>query len=163
MGSSRTSSRWARVWGNGYPVSAVAMRPAIAEALLSSGFHYAQSHQNDPMACAVATTVLKVLREEGWVERSRTLGARFMKRLQGVASRHPTSIAEVRGRGLMMVLELSAEPGRDPVTPVFDRLLKRGILVGCKPAAHLLRFYPPLMISEDDIDRLIAALDEILP
>lgn len=149
--------------GNGYPVSAVAMRPAIADALLSSGFHYAQSHQNDPMACAVATTVLEVLREEGWVERSRTLGKRFLGRLRELADRHPASITEVRGRGLMAVLELSAETERDPVTPVFERLLKQGILVGCKPAARLLRFYPPLTIAEDEIERLLAALDEILP
>lgn len=148
--------------GNGYPVSAVAMQPAIADALLSSGFHYAQSHQNDPLACAVATTVLEVLRDEGWVERSRTIGEHFLERLRELASHHPTSIAEVRGRGLMIVLELSAEPGRDPATHVFHRLLERGILVGCKPAARLLRFYPPLTISEHQIDRLLTALDEIL-
>ena len=149
--------------GNGYPVSAVAMRPAIAEALLASGYHYAQSHQNDTMACAVATTVLEVLRDEGWVERSRTLGDRFLKRLQELENHHPASIAEVRGRGLMIVMELSAELGRDPATTVFDRLLERGLLVGCKPAARLLRFYPPLMIAEDQIDKLLTALDEILP
>ena len=149
--------------GNGYPVSAVAMRPAIAEALLASGFHYAQSHQNDPMACAVATTVLEVLRDEGWVERSSILGERFLKRLRELADRHPAAIAEIRGRGLMIVMELSAERGRDPATTAFERLLKRGILVGCKPAARLLRFYPPLMIAENEIDRLLSALDEILP
>jgi 4-aminobutyrate aminotransferase-like enzyme len=48
------------------------------------------------------------------------------------------------------------------VTPLFRELLGRGFLVGCKPAARLLRFYPPLVVSEGDVEALLLALDEVL-
>ena len=51
---------------------------------------------------------------------------------------------------------------KDAVTPLFRGLFDRGFLVGCKPAASLLRFYPPLVVSEDDVDGLLTALARVL-
>jgi len=59
--------------GNGYPVSAVAMRHDIAEKLEKSGFHYVQSNKNDPLACAVAKEVINVIRDEEVIQRSSSL------------------------------------------------------------------------------------------
>jgi len=146
--------------GNGYPVSAVAMRHSIGADLEASGFHYAQSHQNDPLACAVAKEVLAILRDERLVERSAKVGEWFLGELEALAARHD-AVRQVRGRGLMLVMEF--EPGsRQSVVDVHRALLERGILVGCKPQANLLRFYPPLTIGEDQIRGLLAELDRIL-
>lgn len=143
--------------GNGYPVSAVAMRRSIGVDLEASGFHYAQSHQNDPLGCAVAKEVLAILRDERLVERSARVGAWFLHELEALAARHD-AVRQVRGRGLMLVMEF--EPDSRPSVVDVDRaLLGRGFLVGCKPQANLLRFYPPLVIEEEEIRSLLAALD----
>jgi len=147
--------------GNGYPVSAVVMTEEAAGQLENRGFHYAQSHQNDPLGCAVAREVIRILREERLVERSRRVGADFLANLKELAKRHD-SLREARGRGLMIVLEFEKAGGTSRLLEVYRALLERGHLAGCKPAAELLRFYPPLTIAEDDIDRLLGDLDRIL-
>jgi acetylornithine/N-succinyldiaminopimelate aminotransferase len=74
--------------GNGYPVSAVAMSRDVAASLEKSAFHYAQSHQNDPLACAIAREVITIMREQGLVERSARVGARFLRELELLGARH---------------------------------------------------------------------------
>jgi len=149
--------------GNGYPVSAVAMRGEVAERLMASaatGFHYAQSHQNDPLSCAVAQAVIAVLREEGLVERSAATGAYFLSALQDLSERH-SQIVEVRGCGLMIGVEF-AEAGSPSVMALYRALLEQGCLAGCKPAADLLRFYPPLILETDQVDRSVVCLEAVL-
>ncbi len=146
--------------GNGYPVSAVALRGDVADALRRDGFHYAQSHQNDPLGCAVAREVLSILRDEGLVERSAELGARFLRALTELAAQH-AAVREARGRGLMLALEFQPD-ARPALADVHRALLARGLLVGYKPQANLLRFYPPLVVDEADVDRLLASLDGVL-
>jgi acetylornithine aminotransferase len=136
------------------------MRHSIGADLEASGFHYAQSHQNDPLGCAVAKEVLAVLQDEALIERSARIGAWFLHELKAIASRH-AAVREARGRGLMLAMELQTD-ARPTVVDVHRALLDRGFLVGCKPQANLLRFYPPLTIGEDEIRGLLAALDRVL-
>ena len=147
--------------GNGYPVSAVAMNARVAHALEQSKFHHAQSHQNDPLACAVAAELLTVIRDENLIEHSRELGARLLHGLQdlGVSSGF---VREVRGRGLMAALELASEGKHSPLASAYRSLLERGFAVGYKPEAGILRFLPPLTINRDDIDALIGSLGDVL-
>lgn len=147
--------------GNGYPVSAVVMVHDIAGKLENSAFRYAQSHQNDPLGCAIAKQVVMIIRQEGLVERSDTVGTRFLDELRLVKGRHDI-VRDVRGRGLMIAMEFEANGGHFSVASVYRELLARGFLVGCKPAANLLRFYPALTIGEKDIAQLLESLDRIL-
>lgn len=147
--------------GNGYPVSAVAMTGAVAVAVESSSFRYAQSHQNDPLACAVAKEVIAVIAEERLVERSAAVGALFRGELEGLAKRHD-SVSEIRGRGLMLTMTLAEERGQFTAERLYRALLASGFLVGCNPAANLLRFYPPLTIEAFDIAALLKTLDRLL-
>lgn len=147
--------------GNGYPVSAVAMVPAIADRLEEGRFRYAQSHQNDPLGCAVAKEVVTVIREEGLVKRSDEVGTHFLHELQTLGTRHDV-VKEVRGRGLMIAMEFGADDERFSLASVFHDLLDTGFLVGYKPAVNLLRFYPPLTIGVKDIGKLVERLDRIL-
>jgi len=146
--------------GNGYPVSAVALTKNVARALTDGGFHYAQSHQNDPLGCAIANRVIETLRQLGLIERSRQVGADFSGQLERLAEKH-TALRQVRGRGLMIALEFASE-GEISALQAYHQLLKRGFLAGCKPAANLLRFYPPLTIKREDLAQLVRSLDEIL-
>jgi acetylornithine/N-succinyldiaminopimelate aminotransferase len=147
--------------GNGYPVSAVAMTGAIADQLENSAFHYAQSHQNDPLGCAIAKEVITIFQEDGLVERSNRVGTYFLDELRKLGEQHHL-IKEVRGRGLMIVLELEGNDEQFSVVSLYRALLARGFLVGYTPAANLLRFYPALTIDQADIAQLLEHLDHIL-
>jgi len=145
--------------GNGYPVSAVAMTRGLAEQLETGGFRYAQSHQNDPLGCAVARQVIAVLREEGWIERGRAIGGDLLNKLKQLAEKR-TAVKEARGRGLLLGLEL--HPEHLSAESAYGMLLEKGFLVGYYPAGNVLRFDPALTIDEPDIARLLVALDTTL-
>ena len=147
--------------GNGYPVSAVTLTSDVARRLEDSSFHYAQSHQNDPLGCAVAREVITVLREDALVERSARVGTYLLQELQRLRERHDV-VKDVRGRGLMIALEFRDDDKVSFATLTYRRLLEHGFLVGCKPAFNTLRFYPPLTIGKDDIARLLEELDRFL-
>lgn len=147
--------------GNGYPVSGIAMTREIADRLEDSAFRYAQSHQNDPLGCAVAREIIAVIQKDGLVERSDQVGACFRRDLQQLAERHEI-VRQVRGRGLMIALDLEGSQGQSPASVVYRELLERGFLVGYNPSASLLRFYPALTIGEEDIAHLLESLEHIL-
>jgi len=146
--------------GSGYPVSAVAMKAEVACRLEDSGFRYAQSHQNDAMGCAVAAEVISVMKEEALIGRSAEIGLRFKEKLDRLAREH-TRIKEVRGRGLMLALELTDDKDFSLLS-LHDRLFQEGFLTGYNISGNLLRFYPALVIGESSIDALITKLDELL-
>jgi acetylornithine/succinyldiaminopimelate/putrescine aminotransferase len=81
------------------------------------------------------------------------VGAYFKERLQALQGKHPRLVREVRGRGLILGVELEI-PGRD----VVRRCQELGFLINCT-VDKVLRFVPPLVVSEVEIDRLIQALD----
>jgi acetylornithine/N-succinyldiaminopimelate aminotransferase len=146
--------------GNGYPVSAVAMTADVATRLDDGEFHYAQSHQNDPLGCAIAREVIRVLREEGLVERSARVGAHFLHELERLAAWH-TVVTNTRGRGLMIAVAFDEAEGFS-LAKAHRRLAESGYIAGYKPAAHLLRFYPPLTIGEEDVAGFVENLEQAL-
>lgn len=146
--------------GNGYPVSAVAMRGDIAVELENSGFLYAQSHQNDPLGCAVAKEVIAILREENWIERGNTVGTCFLEGLKRLEEKYNV-VKEARGRGMLLGLELHPQKTLS-VQSVYQMLLENGFLVGYYSAGNVLRFDPALTIDKEDITHLLGSLDRIL-
>jgi acetylornithine aminotransferase len=146
--------------GNGYPVSAVAMKRDIGKRLEQSRFHYAQSHQNDPLGCAVAKEVIATLREGHWIETINAVGAYFLEGLKLLEAKHSV-VREARGRGILLCLELYPNDILT-VQSTYQLLLERGFLVGYYSAGNILRFDPALTIDRDDIDLLLESLDSIL-
>lgn len=144
--------------GNGYPVSAVAVSAPVADAVGRTGFRYAQSHQNDPLAAAIAYEVLSVLAEEGLVERAAAIGTVLGNELQALKARCPEQVVEARGIGLMWGLEV--KPGL--AEAVWERTLLKGYHMGIKAPLSLLRFLPPLTVTPGEITTMAAALGEEL-
>ena len=140
--------------GGFYPVSAVLSNSDVL-GVLQPGQH-GSTFGGNPLACAVARAALKVLTEEGLIERSAELGAHFKAGLEAIRSNR---VREVRGRGLMLAVELSAEAG--PARPVVEALRERGILAK-ETHGQTIRFSPPLVIERAEIDwaleRIAAAL-----
>lgn len=146
--------------GNGYPVSAVAMRMDIARSLEESGVHYAQSHQNDPLGCAVVREVIAVLREEGWIEKGNEKGMYFLEGLKRLGEKFDL-VKDARGRGMLLALELNPYKRFSPASVYYD-LLESGFLAGYHPAGNILRFDPALTVEENDLGLLLEHLDRIL-
>ena len=137
--------------GGYYPVSAVLSNEAVL-GLLKPGQH-GSTFGGNPLACAVARTALKVLVEENMVENSQKMGDYFLSGLREIDS---AAIREVRGRGLMIAIELSTDA---PVTArgICEKLMASGLL--CKEThTYTIRFAPPLIVNKEEIDW---ALDKI--
>ncbi len=140
--------------GGFYPVSAVLSNKAVL-GVLQPGQH-GSTFGGNPLACAVARAALKVLIDEGMIENSATQGAYLKHQLERL--RRP-AIKEVRGRGLMVAIELDVAAGG--ARRYCERLAARGVL--CKDThEHSIRISPPLTIRRADIDWLVEQLDHTL-
>lgn len=146
--------------GNGYPISAAAMRREVADQLEGSGFRYIQSHQNDPLGCAVASEVISLIREEGWIEKGNALGEFFLDELKNLARKHAV-IKDVRGRGVLLGIEFHPHEKINAAW-AYRFLLENGFVVGYYPDVNLLRFDPALTMERENVLSLIECLDGLL-
>ena len=130
--------------GGCYPVSAVLSSQEIL-GVFKPGEHGSTFGAN-PLACAVVREAMCVMREEKLVENSAAMGAYFMEKLKTIRSRH---IKEVRGKGLLIGIELKPEAGG--ARRFCEALAAEGLL--CKETHdHVIRFAPPLIITQREIN-----------
>ncbi len=145
--------------GNGYPVSAVVVNREIADQIEDIDYHHAQSHQNDPLGCAVATEVIRVIKENKLIERGREMGTYFLQKLKELEKYD--CVKEARGRGMLLALEFHENQGVE-VAEVYQSLLASGFIVAGAASRNFLRFDPPLIIQKESIDLLINELERII-
>ncbi len=143
----------AKALGGGLPIGAVVARKDVA-ASFQPGDH-GSTFGGNPVACSGALAALEVLIEEDLPARAERVGRYLAARLAELAARHEV-VREVRGLGLMLGMVLHV-PGQK----VVDACRERGLLLNCT-AQRVLRFLPPLVITEADVDRAVAILDEAL-
>ena len=148
--------------GNGYPVSVIALSKSMAHRAEQSGFRYAQSHQDDPLGCAVVKEVLSLIESGNYIRRAVQMG-RMLEQELGALLKKYKCVKEVRGIGLMYVMEFWQDETL-PLEEIHQKLFEMGYVVGLTltPTVNLLRFYPPLTIEEVHIKGLTEALDTIL-
>ena len=138
--------------GGGVPIGACLATDVVARAF-SPGTH-ASTFGGNPMACAAGLAVLRVLLHGKILEKSRRAGESLAKGLVALKERH-RQVKDVRGLGLLQAIELDID-GRAVVADC----LARGILINCT-GDHVLRFVPPLIITEPEIACLLNALTQI--
>jgi len=140
--------------GGVYPVSA-----AIADSEFMDVFHpgdHGSTFGGNPLGAAVGLASLEVIVEENLVEKSDTLGQWFRQKLREIDSPH---VHEVRGKGLMIGVEIKAESG--PARPFCEELQRRGILA--KETHHqVIRFAPPLVIERETLEWTLGEVAEVL-
>ena len=147
--------------GNGYPVSAIAMTPEIIAHLNARSFYYYQSHQNDPLGCAVAKAVIKILRDENIIGKSKTAGDYFFDALQQLKRKY-SIVDEIRGRGLMFAIEFKDTLEDDVLSDLYVECIRRGFILAKRPGLNVFRIDPPLIIRKEDIDRFLETFDRLL-
>ncbi|GMA50686.1 ornithine aminotransferase [Alicyclobacillus contaminans] len=136
--------------GGVFPISAVAADPAVL-GVFNPGSH-GSTFGGNPLGCAVALAALEVLESEQLIDNSRRLGERFLEQLRTLTN---PLIREVRGRGLFIGVELTTA-----ARPFCERLKEAGLL--CKEThENTIRFAPPLVISEEELDWAFAQIARV--
>ena len=154
--------------GAGLPLAAVLTSAEIEQQAHDRGFLFFTTHVNDPLPAAVGNTVLDVLARDRLDVRAGELGERLTGGLRELAGEHPV-IGDVRGRGLLVGLELTAGPEGGDVdklgAAVTQRCTELGLhmnIVQLPGMGGTFRIAPPLTATEAEIDRGLAILDEAL-
>ncbi len=143
----------AKALGNGLPIGAMLSVEALSSAF-APGSH-ATTFGGTPLVTAVARGVVSSLLEDGWIENAHKMGVVFKEGLAKLARRH-ACVKEVRGIGLILGVELD-RPGASAVEACRDE----GLLVNCTHET-VLRFLPPLVVTEEEIETAVQALDRVL-
>lgn len=139
---------------SGFPIGGLLTNDEVARGF-APGDH-GTTFGGNPVMCAAALATLTVLREERLMENAATTGGYFKERLEALAA-DTGRIAEVRGMGLMLAVELKEEGAKD----ITLSCLERGYVIN-GIGSSILRFLPPLSISKLEVDGLVALLGELL-
>lgn len=142
----------AKALANGLPMGAMLATDEAAKAFVP-GTH-ATTFGGGPLVASAALATLGILSDPAFLERVREIGAYLSGRLGELKARYPF-VKEVRGRGLMMGLELEI-----PGAPFVQKCLDAGVIINCTHET-VLRFVPPLIAGRTEVDRLISVLDGI--
>jgi ornithine--oxo-acid transaminase len=140
--------------GGFYPVSAV-LSNSEGLGVLKPGQH-GSTFGGNPLACAVARAALRVLTEEGMIENAAVMGDYFLEGLRSIRS---NIVKDVRGRGLMMAVELVPEAGG---ARQYCYQLKDLCLLAKDTHDHTIRLAPPLVITRDQVDWALEQIDKVL-
>jgi 2,2-dialkylglycine decarboxylase (pyruvate) len=155
--------------GGGLPLAAVATTARIEERLHDRHFTFYTSHVSDPLTAEVGLAVLKVIAEERLVSRANEMGACLRGRLEDLRQRYEV-IGDVRGLGLLLGVELvqdraSRAPAHELGALTTRKCFEKGLSMNIRrrpERGSVWRIAPPLTVSQDEIDRATAILDEAL-
>lgn len=143
----------AKALANGLPIGAMLAKEQVAAAF-GPGTH-ASTFGGTPIVSAAALKVCQTLLEGGVVEQGRARSEYFREKLRRLKQRHDT-IVDVRGLGLLLGIKLNFN-----AESIVTQCMRRGFFINCIQE-NILRFVPPLIIQEEEIDALVDCLDELL-
>ncbi|MDX9789088.1 MAG: acetylornithine transaminase [Desulfobacterales bacterium] len=142
----------AKALANGFPMGAMLARESVAQAF-GPGAH-ASTFGGTPVVAAAAVEVVKAMTDKSFMAECMATGEYFKAQLLALKAKHPI-VADVRGRGLLLGMELKTEGA-----PFVKACMERGFLINCVQE-KTLRFIPPLIVSKAQVDALIHCLDEL--
>ncbi|XP_053606834.1 alanine--glyoxylate aminotransferase 2, mitochondrial [Plodia interpunctella] len=151
--------------GNGFPMAAVVTTMEIAEAHNKAA--YFNTFGGNPLACTAGKAVLEVIDEENLQENCKVTGKYFVEQLMQLQKVYPV-IGDVRGKGLMLGVELVVPGTKDPlnasdVVDIMEKTKDFGILLGRGGRySNVLRIKPPMCIKKEDVDFAVSVLDQAL-
>ncbi|WP_280116146.1 aminotransferase class III-fold pyridoxal phosphate-dependent enzyme [Leucobacter coleopterorum] len=156
----------AKPMGNGFPIGGVITSKKIADALASQGQFFSSAGGN-PLSCRVGLAVLDAMEEEGLQENARVVGERLANGFRELAERHEL-VGPVHGEGLYLGVELvrdreTLEPAKTEAAAICERLKELGVVVlTTSERSNVLKVKPPLCLTPESADYVVAALDRVL-
>jgi len=137
----------------------IAIGAMLATEKVSAAFQpgsHASTFGGNPLACSAAVATLETILEDGFIlDHCNRMGLHFRGRLAQLKEYYP-QIVDIRGKGLFIGMELT----RDGM-PIVNACLQKGLLINCT-GGNVLRFMPPLIVEEKEIDHLVDVLDDLL-
>lgn len=140
--------------GGGFPVAGFAVPERLAH-VFKPGDH-GGTFGGNPLACAAVYATLTTIKSEGLVDKVAEKGEYFKNELRKLQEKYPDKVTDVRGCGLMLGMEVAGE-GK----PIVESCLANNVIVNCT-VGNVIRIVPPLIISKEEIDIVVAALDKAL-
>ena len=140
--------------GGGFPVAGFAVPERLAH-VFKPGDH-GGAFGGNPLACPAVYATLTTIKSEGLVDKVAEKGEYFKNELRKLQEKYPDKVTDVRGCGLMLGMEVAGE-GK----PIVESCLSNNVIVNCT-AGNVIRIVPPLIISREEIDIVVAALDKAL-
>ena len=140
--------------GGGFPIAGFAVPERLAH-VFKPGDH-GGTFGGNPLACAAVYATLTTIKSEGLVDKVAEKGEYFKNELRKLQEKYPDKVTDVRGCGLMLGMEVAGE-GK----PIVESCLANNVIVNCT-AGNVIRIVPPLIISREEIDIVVAALDKAL-
>lgn len=149
-------------FGNGFPVTCVAVREAYKESFES--ISASSSYGGNPMACAAALACIEAIEEENLLERAEHLGNLAMERMNKMKEEHPI-VGDVRAKGCLMGIELvkdkkTKEPFDNAGKLVYQKAFRNGL--AWIPAGHILRMSPPVVMEDEVLLKGLDLIDEAI-
>jgi len=142
--------------GGGIPIGAMAAKSEVMDRF-QPGDH-ASTFGGNPLACAAARAALEVLEEEKLPQRAAELGRWALEAMKMLQRRHPDSILDTRGMGLMLAIEMSSD---DIAKAVMERCLQMGVIVN-RTAGKVIRLVPPLCITKEQLSHALSTIERSL-
>jgi len=140
--------------GGGVPIGAMLATDKVASSFQPG--NHASTFGGNPLVCAAAVATIETLLEDGFIlDQCNRMSEYLMEKLEQLREEFPSLIIEIRGKGLLLGIELARDGD-----PIVRECLEKGMLVNCA-AGNVLRFIPPLIVQKKDIDRLIDVLEEV--
>lgn len=149
-------------FGNGFPVTCVAVREPYKESLES--ISASSSYGGNPMACAAALACIETIEEENLLERSLHLGKLAQERMERMKKEH-SIVGDVRAKGCLMGIELvkdksTKEPFDEAGKIVYQKAFRKGL--AWIPAGHILRMSPPVVMEDEVLLKGLDIIDEAI-
>jgi len=142
----------AKSLAGGVPIGALIIKKGIADSF-KPGDH-ASTFGGNPLATAAGVAALTAILEEGMLENCQKMGDYFISKLEEIKGKFPF-VKEVRGKGLILGMELKIDG-----SSIVNEMLKKKILINCT-MGNVLRFLPPLIVTKEEIDRVVKTLEEV--
>jgi acetylornithine/succinyldiaminopimelate/putrescine aminotransferase len=143
----------AKAVGNGFPVGVMMATNKVASAFQPG--NHASTFGGNPLAMAASLATIDTIMNEGVLDNVKRVGSYFMRRLHELKNKCPV-IKDIRGRGLIIGVELTVEGAN-----IVKECMERGVLINCT-GGNVLRFVPPLIIAEEDVDFAVEILGKVL-
>ncbi len=137
--------------GGGFPIGAVLMNKKVASGMVAGS--HGSTFGGNPLAMSVGNTVMDIVTKKSFLNNVKRLSKYFLERLNYIKSRHPKTIKEIRGKGLLIGIQLYKDP-----TKFIQKLMDNRLLT-IRAAENVIRVLPPLNVKKNEID---AALKIIL-
>lgn len=141
----------AKAIGCGVPVGAFMMTEKVAQQSLTSGDH-GTTYGGNPLACAAIAKVLDLFEEQNILANVNETGAYLYEKLDALTAKYD-QIRAHRGIGLMQGLECDM-----PVNDIIHKAIEKGLLL-INAGTNIIRFIPPLIVSKEDVDKMIEIVD----